>query len=101
MSNELPAVSPDLPSARWRATLGLLRRLPQGALSRTFGALADTPIPRPLRRTVLGTFARTLGIDASTAELPIEEYESLNAFFVRRLKPGSSFFFEAIGASSF
>ena len=85
----VPQVSPDLPSPGWRFTLGLLKRLPQGALSRGFGQLADIPIPRPMRRGVLGTFARALGIDAGEAELPLEEYTSLNNFFVRRLKPGA------------
>jgi phosphatidylserine decarboxylase len=85
----VPRVSPDLPSPGWRFTLGLLRRVPQGALSRGFGRLADTYIPRPVRRRVLGSFARTLGIDASEAELPIEQYTSLNDFFVRKLKPGA------------
>ena len=85
----VPQVSPDLPSPGWRFTLGLLRRLPQGALSRGFGHLADTYIPRPMRRSVLGTFARTLGIDAGEAELPLEDYTSLNDFFVRKLKPGA------------
>jgi phosphatidylserine decarboxylase len=68
--------------------LAALRRLPQGALSRSFGRLADTPLPRRLRRPVLAAFARTLGIVISEAELPLEEYASLNAFFVRRLKSG-------------
>jgi phosphatidylserine decarboxylase len=85
----VPDVTPDLPSTGWRAALGVLSRLPQGALSRGFGRLADTPIPVAMRRTVLGTFARALGIDASTAELPIEQYTSLNNFFVRKLKPGA------------
>ena len=89
MSEPVPAVSPELPSPSWRATLAILRRLPQGALSRGFGRLADTPLPRPMRRAVLGAFARTVGIDVSEAELPFEEYGSLNDFFVRRLKPGA------------
>ena len=69
--------------------LAALRRLPQGALSRGFGRLADTPLPLKLRRPVLMTFARTVGIDVSEAERPLEEYQSLNAFFVRKLKPGA------------
>ena len=90
MTHEVvPQVSPDLPSPGWRFTLGLLKRVPQGALSRGFGRVADTFIPRPMRRSVLGTFARAVGIDASEAELAIEQYTSLNDFFVRRLKPGA------------
>src|SRR5690606_8765538 len=50
MSEPVPDVTPDLPGVGWRSTLALLRRLPQGALSRTFGRLADIPLPRMLRR---------------------------------------------------
>ena len=89
MTEPVPAVSPDLPSRTWRITLAALRRLPQGALSRGFGHLADTPLPRALRRPVLSSFARAVGIDVNEAELPFEEYGSLNAFFVRRLKAGA------------
>ena len=52
--------APEPPSLRWRATLGLLKRLPQGALSRGFGRVADVPIPPSLRRSVLGAFARAV-----------------------------------------
>jgi phosphatidylserine decarboxylase len=86
--DKVPAVSPDLPSPGWRATIALLKRLPQAAMSRGFGRIADTPIPKALRRPILSTFARALGIDASQAELPIEAYGSLNEFFVRKLKQG-------------
>ncbi|HEY0671080.1 MAG TPA: archaetidylserine decarboxylase [Longimicrobiales bacterium] len=86
---EVPVVSPELPSRAWRVVLAALRRLPQGALSRSFGALADTPLPAKLRRPILSVFARSLGIDTSEAELPLEEYPSLNAFFVRKLRPGT------------
>lgn len=84
----IPDVTPELPALHWRATLRLLQRLPQAALSRGLGRVADTPLPRPLRRSVLGAVARTLGIDTSEAELPLEEYGSVNAFFVRRLRAG-------------
>lgn len=84
-----PDVSPDLPPSSWRLILSLLGRLPQGALSRSFGRLADLPIPRPLRPAVLGAFARAVGVDLTEAERPIAEYGSLNDFFVRRLRPGA------------
>lgn len=83
-----PTVAPARISFPWRATLASLERLPQGLLSRAFGALADIPLSRPLRRPVLGTFARLVGIDLDEVEHPIREYRSLNAFFVRRLELG-------------
>jgi phosphatidylserine decarboxylase len=88
MTEPVPTVSPDLPSPPWRATLALLERLPQAALSRSFGRLADLRIARPLRRIVLGRFARAMGIDVAEAERPLEDYASINEFFVRRLRPG-------------
>jgi phosphatidylserine decarboxylase len=84
----VPDVTPDAPGAGWRLTLALLGRLPQAALSRGFGAIADVPVPRALRRRVLGAAARTLGMDLAEAELPLEQYGSLNELFVRRLRPG-------------
>ena len=81
--------SPELPALGWRAALSLLQRLPQGAFSRGFGRVADAPIPRPLRRAVLGAFARAVGADPAEAEQPLEAYPTLNRFFTRKLRPGA------------
>ncbi len=83
----VPEVSPELPAPAWRAMLRLLGRLPQGALSRSFGRIADLPLPGPLRGPVLRAFARAVGIDLSEAEYAPEAYRTLNEFFVRRLRP--------------
>ena len=80
---------PDAPGARARAVLSVLRRLPQGALSRAFGRAADVPLPRPLRRPVLGSFARLVGADVSEAAEPLETFPTLNRFFTRTLKEGA------------
>jgi phosphatidylserine decarboxylase len=84
----VPDVSPELPSHAWRVALSVLQRLPQAALSRSFGQLADLRIPPRLRPMVLSSFARAVGIDVAEAEKPIHEYESINDFFVRRLRAG-------------
>lgn len=84
----IPDVTPELPTRTWRVILAMLGRLPQGAMSRSFGRIADVPLPLTLRRPVLGSFARAVGIDVSEAEQPLEAYGSLNEFFVRRLRPG-------------
>lgn len=52
------------------------------------GRLADLSLPGPLRRPVLGTFARVFGIAVDEAARPLEAYPTLNAFFTRRLRPG-------------
>jgi len=67
----------------------MLGRLPQAALSRGLGHVADVRIPRMLRSTILGRVARALGIDISEAEHPLDTYRSLNELFVRRLRPGA------------
>lgn len=85
---QVPAVSPEVPATHWRALLALLGRLPQAGMSRSLGAVADLKLPRRLRRPVIGTFARAVGIDLAEAEHDIAEYDSINAFFVRRLRPG-------------
>ncbi len=87
--DEAPAVSPELPTRPWRLVLGLVARLPQAGLSRTLGALADIPLPAPLRRPVLWPVARALGIDLGEAARPLAEYRSVNDLFVRRLRPGA------------
>ena len=84
---EIPDVTPDLPSRTWRSILAALSRLPQAGLSRAFGRIADISLTPMMRATVLGTFARAVGINVAEAEKPIEEYTSLNDFFVRRLAP--------------
>jgi len=85
----IPDVTPDLPSRGWRISLALLSRLPQAALSRGLGHLADLQIPHAMRAPILGRVARTLGIDLTEAARPLEEYGSLNELFVRELKPGA------------
>jgi phosphatidylserine decarboxylase len=87
--SRIPDVSPDLPGLSWRTTLALLERLPQAALSRSLGRLADIRLPLRLRAPIIGTFARAVGIDTSEAEKSPGEYRSINDFFVRRLRPGA------------
>jgi phosphatidylserine decarboxylase len=50
--------------------------------------VADLGIPRPLRRPVLGLTARVLGMDLTEARDPLAAYGSLDALFVRHLRPG-------------
>ncbi len=78
----------DLTSIRERLFVNLLRWAPKNAFSRLVGACARLTLPRRLRRPVYSAFARRAGADLSEAELPLEEYPSLDAFFTRRLRPG-------------
>ncbi len=73
----------------WRAVLAILERLPQGALSRGLGRIADLHIPVALRRPVYGAFARMAGIDVAETPHPLNHFESFDAFFTRPLREGS------------
>ena len=66
----------------------LLSVLPKHAMSRMAGALANLPVPRPLRPSVYRGYSRVFGAAPEEAELPLSAYPSINAFFTRRLKPG-------------
>ncbi|UUZ84265.1 archaetidylserine decarboxylase [Paenibacillus sp. P26] len=54
------------------------------AVSRMTGAFAKSRASRPL----IPRFAKSYGIRTQDAEKRLHEYESLNDFFTRRLKPG-------------
>ena len=68
--------------ARRRTALALLGRLPLHLLSRFAGRVASARLPRPLRRPVLGAFARLVGVDLREVPRPLEAYSSLQAFFM-------------------
>ncbi len=68
--------------------MALIRRMPQLYTSRVIGFLTDRHLPPILRKPVLGGFASLVGIDLKEAEKSVSDYSSLNAFFVRKLKPG-------------
>lgn len=54
-------------------------------LSRLIGYVKDSP----LSARSLPAFVREYNINLDEAELPLHAYESFNAFFTRRLKPGA------------
>lgn len=68
--------------------LKILKFLPRVFISRTVGKLARLKGPNFLVRPVINWFARRYQISLDDAEKSIHEYESLNAFFTRKLKPG-------------
>jgi phosphatidylserine decarboxylase len=70
-------------------TVGLLKRLPKNTISRAFGIISDVEFPAPMQQVVNRTFVHFSGIDPGEAEKPLEDYESLNAFFTRRLREGA------------
>ncbi|MBA3890860.1 MAG: phosphatidylserine decarboxylase [Gemmatimonadaceae bacterium] len=71
-----------------RLLILLLSVLPKHAMSRAAGAVANLPVSRPLRGAVYRGYSRVFGARPEDAELPLEAYGSINAFFTRQLKPG-------------
>jgi phosphatidylserine decarboxylase len=69
--------------------IALMRVLPKNDLSRLMGRIARVRLPKPILRRVLEAYARHFGVDLEEAERPLEEYESLDDFFTRGLKPGA------------
>lgn len=67
----------------------LLILLPKNLLSRFIGRLVSIRWPRPLARVIVRGFAHIFSIDVSEAEKQIDEYGSVQEFFIRRLKPGA------------
>ena len=72
----------------WPLSLNLLRLYPKKLGSAAAGWAASRSLPAGLRPLVLGTFARTYGLDLAEAEHSLQDYPSLQALFTRRLKAG-------------
>ncbi|XP_020587298.1 phosphatidylserine decarboxylase proenzyme 1, mitochondrial [Phalaenopsis equestris] len=66
-----------------------LRLLPLRSISRVWGYLASLDIPVRLRPSIYKAWARAFHADLEEAALPLEEYTSLQDFFIRSLKSGS------------
>lgn len=71
-----------------RIALALLRVLPTHALSRAAGWLAARPLPRWLRVPAVRGFGRAVGVDFAEVAEPLDSFESVQAFFTRRLRDG-------------
>lgn len=78
-----------MPSLANRSFIALQRVMPQHLLSRLVGLVASSRI-RWVKNTFIRTIIRVFDVDLTEAESAnIEDYPSFNAFFTRRLKPGS------------
>ena len=61
------------------------RLAPKKMFSNIIGWSANRKLPKPLQTSLLRFYAKAYGLDCSQAEHPIEHYQSLQAFFTRRL----------------
>lgn len=65
----------------------ITRFLPKNHLSYIVGILVHFKWPKFINNFLIKQFAKTYKINLDEAELPIEQYDSLGEFFVRKLKP--------------
>lgn len=86
----------NLIAIRHRVAKGAAKWAPTGVYSTLVGWGARTPVPKALRRALLGAFARFVGADVAEAELGLDHYASVGDFFARRLRTGA----RAVAASS-
>ena len=66
----------------------ITRFLPKNHLSFVVGKLVHLKLPSFLSRFIITRFAKAYKIDLTEAEFPVDQYESLGKFFIRKLKPG-------------
>lgn len=55
--------------------------------SKAFGILAHIPIPKILRRWIIGWYARRIGSRAYESVKPLEEFGSIYEYFIREIRP--------------
>jgi phosphatidylserine decarboxylase len=67
----------------------LLHILPKNLLSHFVGILTHARYPFGLHTLVKNWFIRQYRIETAEAEHPLDQYPTMGAFFVRRLKPGA------------
>ncbi len=77
-----------LAPGRGPLSLRLLRLYPKKLGSAAVGWAANRTLPAFLRPPLLGHFAHSYGLNLTEAEHPLQDYESLQSLFTRRLKPG-------------
>jgi phosphatidylserine decarboxylase len=82
-----PAIPISKLSLGERVVRSLWRFTPKRLLSKAVGWGARRRLPRGLQTQLLQAYTRFYQLDPSEAEHPIERYDSLQAFFTRRLRP--------------
>jgi phosphatidylserine decarboxylase len=66
-----------------------LRALPRKGLSRMLGRIARVEAPEAVLRRAMDVYCRAYDVDLSECEVPQQGFETFDAFFTRRLKPGA------------
>ena len=80
------ATSPE--KVREAATAGALELLSAPAFSRFVGRFAQARVPAPLLQAAIRLYIQQYGVDTSEIAEPLDSFETFDAFFTRKLKPG-------------
>ena len=72
-----------------RVAASSLRVLPRKRLSRAIGQLASLSAPELVLSRAMQLYCRAYGVDMSDCEVPAEGFSSFDAFFTRKLRPGT------------
>jgi phosphatidylserine decarboxylase len=65
-----------------------LHVLPRKGISRTLGRVARVSAPRKLLRLAIQAYCATYDVDLDDYEIPEGGFETFDAFFIRKLRPG-------------
>src|SRR5260221_8963537 len=79
--------APSPMSAVTFATAQMLRMVPRARLGRAVGRLADTRLPPPVARAVVGLYSRVYGVSLDECAEK-SGWSSFDAFFTRKLREG-------------
>lgn len=78
-----------MPKFAYRLAAQTLRLLPRTQISQALGRVAATRAPRPVVDAAISAFVRSYEVNLDEAEIPAEGFETFDAFFTRRLRPGA------------
>src|SRR5690606_6482771 len=72
-----------------RVAANSLRLLPRKRISRWLGQVSRAGFPESMLKTAMDAYCRAYRVDLSECEVPPGGFETFDAFFTRRLKPGA------------
>ncbi|MCL2325535.1 MAG: archaetidylserine decarboxylase [Proteobacteria bacterium] len=63
--------------------------IPAALTSRALGAISDIHFPKTIQHAINFAYAKIANLNMDEAESPLQDYNSLNALFTRKLKPNA------------
>ena len=66
----------------------IIKILPKGYISRTFGHIAEIQLPSPLLNMIIDWYCNKYKVNRDEIDYPVNGFKTLDEFFTRRLKKG-------------